>query len=189
VPGEKLGDLLEGRAPRFDEVVQIAARQLNVFRARYVIGGVLAPRGRDKYVIGVLDNEGRRADCREDRPHVQFADYGQHEGAGRRARRQPLLSRPRCPDLLVPRHVRIDQMLELAGPPCAFIDLVLVDGGQPHGECAPVDEGHLALTAVGSNHPPNGYGCPDLLPRLRCWADVSMPSESQIGLRAAHRRY
>ena len=41
--GEELGDLLEGRAPRFDEVVHVAPRQLNVFRARYVIGDVLAP--------------------------------------------------------------------------------------------------------------------------------------------------
>ena len=70
--GEELGDLLEGRAPRFDEVVQVAARQLNVFRARYVIGDVLALRRRDERVVGVLEDEGRHADCRKDRPHVQF---------------------------------------------------------------------------------------------------------------------
>ena len=57
--GEELGDLLEGLAPRFDEVENVAPRQLNVFRARYVIGDVLAPLGRDERVVGVMDDEGR----------------------------------------------------------------------------------------------------------------------------------
>ena len=78
VAGEELGDLLEGRAPRFDEVVHVAARQLNVFRARYVIGDVLALRGRDERVVGVLDDEGGHADCRKHRPHVHF---GQREAS------------------------------------------------------------------------------------------------------------
>ena len=59
-------------APRFDEVVHVAPRQLNVFRARYVIGDVLAPRGRDDRVVGVVEDESRHADCRKHRPHVQF---------------------------------------------------------------------------------------------------------------------
>ena len=42
VPGEELGDLLEGRAPWFHEVVHVATRQLDVLRARYVISDVLA---------------------------------------------------------------------------------------------------------------------------------------------------
>ena len=33
------------------------------------------------------------------------------------ARRQAFMSRPRCPDLLVPRHVRIEHMLELSRAP------------------------------------------------------------------------
>ena len=40
--GEELGDLLEGGSPRFDEVIHVATRQLNVFRVRYVIGDLLA---------------------------------------------------------------------------------------------------------------------------------------------------
>ena len=43
VAGEELGDLLEGFAPRFDEVENIATRQLDVFRSLYVISDVLAP--------------------------------------------------------------------------------------------------------------------------------------------------
>jgi hypothetical protein len=40
--GEELGDLLEGCAPGFHEVVHVAAGRLNVFRIRYVISDVLA---------------------------------------------------------------------------------------------------------------------------------------------------
>ena len=47
VAGEEFGDLLKGLTPRFDEVVDVAPRQLNVLRARYVVGDVLAQLGRD----------------------------------------------------------------------------------------------------------------------------------------------
>jgi hypothetical protein len=57
VSGEELGDHLERIAPRFHEVVKVAPRQLNVFRACYVISDVLAHRGRDQRVVGVLDDE------------------------------------------------------------------------------------------------------------------------------------
>ena len=77
--GEELGDLLEGLAPRFDEVVHVAPRQLDVLRARYVISDVLAPRGRDHRVVGVVDHEGWHADCRKHRPHVQFGHERHHE--------------------------------------------------------------------------------------------------------------
>ena len=80
VAGEELGDLLEGRAPsRFNDVVPVAARQLNIFRARYVLGDVLALRGRDDHVVGVLDDESRHTDCRKDRPHVHFHRERPHE--------------------------------------------------------------------------------------------------------------
>ena len=59
VTGEELGDLLEGRPPRFNEVVHVAPGQLNVFRARYVVSDVLAHRGQDELVVGVLEDEGR----------------------------------------------------------------------------------------------------------------------------------
>ena len=77
--GEELGDLLEGRAPRFNEVVPVAARQLNVFRVGYVLGDVLALRGRDDHVVGVVDDESRHTDCRKDRPHVHFRHERHHE--------------------------------------------------------------------------------------------------------------
>ncbi|OBF85362.1 hypothetical protein A5791_02310 [Mycobacterium sp. 852002-51163_SCH5372311] len=77
---EKLGDLLKGRTPRLHEVIHVAPWQLNVFGAGYLIGDVLAHRARDEHIIDVLEHEGRRADCREDRPHVQLAHYGQHAG-------------------------------------------------------------------------------------------------------------
>ena len=67
--GEELGDLLEGRTPVwFDEVVHVAARQLNILRAQYAISDVLAPLGRDERVVGVLDDEGWHEDGRKDRP-------------------------------------------------------------------------------------------------------------------------
>ena len=71
--GEELGDLLKRRAPsRFNAVVPVAARQLNVFRAGYVLGDVPALRGRDDRVLGMLDYQRWHADCRKDRPHVHF---------------------------------------------------------------------------------------------------------------------
>ena len=42
VTGEELGDLLKRRTPRLNNVPHVAARQLDVLRARYVIGDVLA---------------------------------------------------------------------------------------------------------------------------------------------------
>jgi hypothetical protein len=57
VAGDELGDLVERIPPRFHEVVQVAPRQLNVFRARYVISDVLAPGGRDHQVVGMLEHE------------------------------------------------------------------------------------------------------------------------------------
>jgi hypothetical protein len=41
LPGEELGDLLEGRAPRVHEVVQVAPRQRHVLGARNVVSDVL----------------------------------------------------------------------------------------------------------------------------------------------------
>ena len=41
---------------------------------------------------------------------------GHHEATVRRARRQPLHASPRRTDLLVPRHIRIDHMLEFPVP-------------------------------------------------------------------------
>src|SRR4029077_2698209 len=73
VAGEELGDLLEGRAPfRFDEVIHVAPREFDVFRAGYVIGDVLAPLRRDNDVVGVLEDEGWYVDCRKYWPHVHF---------------------------------------------------------------------------------------------------------------------
>ncbi len=79
VAGEELGDLLEGRAPGFNDVVPVAARHLNIFRVGYVLGDVLALRGRDDHVVGVVDDESRHTDCRKDRPHVQFGHERHHE--------------------------------------------------------------------------------------------------------------
>jgi hypothetical protein len=42
---------VEGLAPWFHEVVHVAAREFDVCRARYVIGDVLALRGRSYYVV------------------------------------------------------------------------------------------------------------------------------------------
>jgi hypothetical protein len=55
----------------------------------------------------------------KDRPHVQFGKDRQHEGEGPRAGRQAFGSGPRCPDLLVPRHVRVCQMVALSAAPHA----------------------------------------------------------------------
>jgi hypothetical protein len=117
VPGEELGDLLKGRAPWFNEVVHVAPWQLNVLRARYVISDVLAPLGQDKGVVGVLHDEGWHADRRKHRPHVDFGHQRHHESKSRWAGRQAFHSSPRCPDLLVPRHVRIDHMFVFPRPP------------------------------------------------------------------------
>ncbi len=65
VAGEELGDLVERLAPRFDEVDNVAPRQLNVFRARYVISDVLAHGGRDEQVVGVMEDKGWHADGRK----------------------------------------------------------------------------------------------------------------------------
>ena len=56
--GQELGDRLERRSPvGFDEVDSVAPRELNVLRARYAIGDVLAPCGQEHHVVGVLDDE------------------------------------------------------------------------------------------------------------------------------------
>ena len=68
-------------------------------------------------VVGVLDDEGGHADCRKQRPHVHFGHQRHHESNGSWACRQAFMSSPRCPDLLVPRHVRIHDMLQLPRPP------------------------------------------------------------------------
>jgi hypothetical protein len=78
--GEELGDLPKGRTPsRFNDVVPVAARQLNIFRVGYVLGDVLALRGRDDHAVGVVEDEGWHADCRKDRPHVHFYRERLHE--------------------------------------------------------------------------------------------------------------
>jgi hypothetical protein len=79
VPGEELGDFLERRPPRLNEVVHVAPRQLNVLRAREVISDVLAPLGQDEGVVGVLADQGRHANCRKNRPHVQLGQERHHE--------------------------------------------------------------------------------------------------------------
>ena len=117
MPGEELGDLLERIAPGFNEVVKVAPPELNVFRVRNVVGDVLAHCGRDEWVVGVLDDEGGHADGRKDLAHVQFGHQRKHKGDGPRACRQAFLTGQRGPDLLVPRHVRIEQMLKFAGSP------------------------------------------------------------------------
>ena len=61
--GEELVDLLKGRAPRFNEVEEVAPGKLDVLRARDVIGDMLAPLGQDQRVVGVLEDEGWHADC------------------------------------------------------------------------------------------------------------------------------
>jgi len=53
-----------------------------------VIGHVLALRGRDGLVVGVLENEGGHVNCRQDRPHILFGEQRLHEGDGPWARRQ-----------------------------------------------------------------------------------------------------
>ena len=95
--GEELGDLLEGLAPsRFNVVVPVAARQLNIFRAGYVLGDVPALRGRDDRVLGVVDDQRWHADCRKDRPHVQFRHERHQESTVRGARRQAFHPSPRA---------------------------------------------------------------------------------------------
>ena len=70
VPGDELGDLLERIAPRFHVVKHVAPWQFNVFRARDVIGDVLAISRRDERVVGVLDDQSRHANGRQHRLHV-----------------------------------------------------------------------------------------------------------------------
>jgi hypothetical protein len=57
IAGHEFGDLLEGLTPRFDDVVEVAARQLNIFRAGNVVAQIPALRGRDHRVVGVLEEE------------------------------------------------------------------------------------------------------------------------------------
>jgi hypothetical protein len=98
-------------------VIQVAPRQLNVFRALYVIGDVLAHRGRDQRVICVLNHEGRHADRREHRPHVHLSHQRRYESVGSWARRKPIMSRARRADLFVPWHVGIYRMPVFTGSP------------------------------------------------------------------------
>ena len=51
------------------------------------------------------------------RPHIRFGQQRHHESSGTWACPQALIACPRCPDLLVPRHVRIQVMLHLPGAP------------------------------------------------------------------------
>src|ERR1700754_4518905 len=67
----------------------------------------------------MLDDQGWHADCRKDRPHVRLDRERQHEGERPWAERQTFHPCPSCPDLFVPRHVRIYQMLWLSCPPHA----------------------------------------------------------------------
>jgi len=67
VASEELVNLQKGFAPRFNKVENVAPRQLNVFRARYVIGDILAHYACDEWVVGVLDDKGGHADGGKDR--------------------------------------------------------------------------------------------------------------------------
>ena len=93
-----------------------------------------------------MDDEGWHADCREDGPHVQFEHERHHESYSRGAGRQAFVSGPRCPDLLVPRHVRIDYMLNLAGAP--HID----HGGVPFLAIEPVSALSASLRIGALKH-------------------------------------
>jgi hypothetical protein len=119
VAGEELVNLLEGRLPRFYEVEHVAPWQLNVFRARYVVGDFLALLRPNERIVAVMDDKGRYADGRKNCMHVHLCEERQHEFNGPRARRQAFMSRPRGPDLLIPRHVRINGMFPLPGAPHA----------------------------------------------------------------------
>jgi hypothetical protein len=55
IAGHELGDLVEGITPWFDDVVEVAARQLNIFRAGNVVAQIPTLRGRDHRVVGVLE--------------------------------------------------------------------------------------------------------------------------------------
>ena len=64
-----------------------------------------------------MEDEGRHTDCGKHRPHVRFGYERHRECEGSWACRQAFIPCPRCPDLLVPRHVRIHQMLHLPRAP------------------------------------------------------------------------
>jgi hypothetical protein len=55
--GEELGDLLEGLPPRFNRVVDVPARELDVLGTGYVVGDVLANCRHDQRVVGVVQDE------------------------------------------------------------------------------------------------------------------------------------
>jgi hypothetical protein len=121
VAGEELCDLLERRPPvGLDELVHIASRDLDVFRARNVVSDVLAHRRLDYRVVGVVDDEGGHADRGKQRPRVHFGHERHHVRNSRGARRQAFHPSPRCPDLLVPGHVQIQKMVELPRPPHGY---------------------------------------------------------------------
>jgi hypothetical protein len=67
----------------------------------------------------MLDDESRDSNCRKDSSHVHFRRERQHLCKRPRARGQALHPSPRCPDLLVPRHVRIHHVHGFARPPRA----------------------------------------------------------------------
>ena len=73
--------------PRFNEVEHVAPRQSNVLRPRYAVGDVLAPLGRDHWVVGVVEDEGWHADYRKERPHVHFGYERDHVSNGSWGRR------------------------------------------------------------------------------------------------------
>lgn len=115
--GEELSDHLKGRAPGFHEVVQVAPWHLDVFRIRYMISHLFSLRRCHERILAVLDDKGRHTDCRKDWQRVHFGDERHHQRDGPRACCHAFFSRPRGPDLLVPRHVRIEHVLEFAGSP------------------------------------------------------------------------
>jgi hypothetical protein len=64
-----------------------------------------------------MEDECRDADCGKQRPHVHFGQQRHHESNGSWACPQALVPCPRCPDLLVPRHIRVQDLLHLPRAP------------------------------------------------------------------------
>ena len=64
-----------------------------------------------------MEDERGYADGRKNGTRAHLADEWQHEFNGARARRQAFVLRPCGPDLLIPRHVRIEHVFQFAGSP------------------------------------------------------------------------
>src|SRR5689334_20001104 len=117
MPGEERRDLLKRRTPsRLHIVVNVAAWQLNVFRARYVISDVLAHRGWDPWVVGVMDDEGGHADCRKQGSHIHFGQDRQHEGLLFLGWPPGVHAAPRSPGS--PRSTACPDLRNVRTPPC-----------------------------------------------------------------------